>query len=376
MTASRPLLVALSGGVDSAVTAGLLAEQGRSLVGVFMRNGISGGEAAGSRSCCSVSDARDARRVADHLGIPFYVQDLSRPFAELIQDFSRDYVAGRTPNPCVICNNDLKFGELLTLAHDLGCDGVATGHYARLEPGSDGAPVLRRGLDRGKDQSYLLHGLRREQLAQAHLPLGALSKDEVRAQAHRLGLAVADKPDSADICFVPGGDYRAVVRERLGHLGTEGEIVDREGRAVATHQGVGSFTVGQRRGLGVTFGEPAYVTDIDPQSGRVSVGRREDLARASCQLGPMNWLVDERPGSGLQDGQTLRAQLRHHHDPEEVRVELVGDERVRLEFVRPSMDVSPGQYAVLYRDDRVLGGGRILEAEPVRSDAADQESEA
>jgi tRNA-specific 2-thiouridylase len=338
--------------VDSAVSAGLLAEQGRPLVGVFMRNGVAGSGEGNKRSCCSVSDARDARRVADHLDIPFYVQDLSKPFAELIDSFCRDYVAGRTPNPCVLCNNDLKFGELIDLADDLSCDGVATGHYARLEDGQ-----LLRAADRTKDQSYLLHGLRPEQLRRARFPIGHLDKSTVRDEARRLGLPVADKPDSADICFVPGGDYRAVVRERLGGLGPAGEIADRDGKAVAMHDGVGGFTVGQRRGLGVALGEPVFVTDIDSHTGRVSVGRRDDLKVASCRVGGVMWHDPEAPHRG-----PLLVQLRHHHnaEPATVKPRTPDSSEVDVHFDRPSHDVTPGQYAVFYDGDRVVGGGRIL----------------
>lgn len=342
----RRLLVALSGGVDSATTAALLAAQGHELVTVFMRNGVVG--SAASRSCCSLSDARDARAVADGLGVPFYVQDMSRGFHELIESFVNDYGRGLTPNPCVLCNNDLKFGELLELAHDLGCDGVATGHYARLDQGR-----LLRAVDSHKDQSYLLHGLTAEQRSRALFPLGGLTKDKVRELAASFGLKVASKPDSADICFVPGGDYRAVVAERLGHLGQTGQVVDESGKALADHGGVGAFTVGQRRGLGVALGHPAYVTEIDPGSGTVTVGREEGLSRSSCRVGQM--LFHE----ALSDGQEVLVQMRHHHDPEPAQVRCLDDETVELTFHAPSRAVTPGQYAVCYRGDLVLAGGRI-----------------
>lgn len=340
------LLVALSGGVDSAVAAGLLAGKGHELVGVFMRNGVSG--RAASRSCCSLSDARDARAVADRLGAPFYALDLSRPFAELIGAFSRDYAEGRTPNPCVVCNQDLKFGELMTLADDLGCAAVVTGHYARLEGGR-----LRRAVDGAKDQSYLLHGLTASQRERARFPLGELTKAQVRDEARRLNLAVADKPDSADICFVPGGDYRAVVQERLGHLGAPGAIVGDDGRELASHEGVGAFTVGQRRGLGVALGEPAYVSSIDPASGAVRVGAAPQLERAGCRVGQVTW--HERPAPGAR----LTLQLRHHHRPESVTLTEVGEAAYEAVFDRPSRAVTPGQYAVVYDGDLIVGGGRV-----------------
>jgi len=342
-------LVALSGGVDSAVAAGLLVESGRPIVAVFMRNGVSETAAAAARSCCSLGDARDARAVADRLGAPFYVHDLARPFARLIDAFARDYAAGLTPNPCVVCNNELKFGDLLALADDLGCDAVATGHYARR----DGEALLR-AADPAKDQSYLLHGLRHEQLRRALFPVGHLDKPAVRAHARRLRLPVADKPDSADICFVPGGDYRAVVRERLGGHGQPGPIVDAEGREVGRHGGVAAFTVGQRRGLGVALGEPAFVNAIDPASGAVRVGSRRELLRARCTVAAVSWLAPPPA-----PGEEVLVQLRHHHVPERARLEPAPDGAVTVAFAQPSEAVTPGQYAVFYAGERVLGGGRI-----------------
>lgn len=346
MTSRRRLLVAMSGGVDSSVAVALLAEQGHELVGVFMRNGVEG--AAAQRSCCSLSDARDARGVARRLDVPFYVHDLSRPFSELIDAFARDYAEGLTPNPCVLCNNDLKFGQLDALARDLQCDGVATGHYARIHDGR-----LSRAADRAKDQSYLLHGLDAEQRARALFPLGELQKPEVREHARRLGLPNADKKDSADICFVPGGDYRRVVRERLGHVGPEGALVDASGETVGEHDGIGGFTVGQRRGLGVALGEPRYVTAVDSGTGEVRIGPREALARERCTVRDV--LFHE----ALDEGAELLVQLRHHHRPEAARLSHLPHGAIELRFETPSLDVTPGQYAVLYAADRVLGGGRI-----------------
>jgi len=350
------ILVALSGGVDSAVAAGLLQQDGAELVGVFMRNGVSGG--AARRSCCSLSDARDARAVADRLGIPFYVADLERPFARLIEAFAADYARGLTPNPCVVCNHDLKFGELLRLADDLGCAQVATGHYARLDGGR-----LRRAVDPGKDQSYLLAGLEPAQLRRARLPLGGLLKAQVRALATRLGLPVADKPDSAEICFVPGGDYRAVVAERTGGLGAVGRLVDAEGATLGRHAGTAAFTVGQRRGLGLARGEPVYVTAIDPDSGDVTVGPREALLRDECQVGAVSW---QQPRPSLPSG-VVGVQLRHHHQAEAARLLPDSDadgQGLRVRFERPSGAVTPGQYAAFYDGDLVLGGGRIRRPAP------------
>ncbi len=335
----------MSGGVDSSVVAALLAEAGEELVGVFMRNGVTG--SASQRSCCSLSDARDARAVADGLGIPFYVHDMATSFAELMDEFARDYAAGRTPNPCIVCNNRLKFGDLADLADDLGCRSVATGHYARLD-----GTRLARAVDRAKDQSYLLHGLSDSQRARARFPLGGMTKAEVREHARRFGLRVAEKKDSADICFVPGGDYRAVVRARRGDLGTPGVVVDRSGRVLAEHDGVAGFTIGQRRGLGIATGEPTYVTDIDVESGVVTVGRADERGTAQVVVDGIGWLEDP---CGPFDADV---QLRHHHRAERARIEPLADATARVTFATPSTNVCPGQYAVFYRGDEVLGGGR------------------
>ncbi|MHC5209787.1 MAG: tRNA 2-thiouridine(34) synthase MnmA [Planctomycetota bacterium] len=350
MAGVRRTLVAMSGGVDSATAAGLLAEAGESLVGVFMRNGVSGGTS--TRSCCSLSDARDARAVADRLGIPFYAVDLERPFARLIEAFADDYARGLTPNPCIACNQELKFGELMRLADDLGCEAVATGHYARVDAG-----VLRRGVDPAKDQSYLLAGLDAEQRSRARFPLGELAKTDVRAHAARLGLGLEDKPDSADICFVPGGDYRAVISARRGDLGRTGALVDADGREVGRHDGIAGLTVGQRRGLGLALGQPVFVTDIDPGSGNVRVGGREDLAKTSCRVGAVRWHVP------VSDGAEVFVQLRHHHDAVPARVWQLEEGEVRVDFTSPCDAVTPGQWAVFYERDRVLGGGRLRREE-------------
>ncbi len=346
MNESQPWLVALSGGVDSAVAAARLADEGVALVGIFMRNGVSG--SAARRSCCSLSDARDAAAVARALDLPFYVHDLERPFARLIEDFARDYAAGLTPNPCIACNQQLKFGELLALADDLGCRGVATGHYAVVRQGR-----LSRAADAAKDQSYLLAGLAPGQLARARLPLGHSTKAEVRAEARRRALPVADKPDSAEICFVPGGDYRAVVRERLGHAGAPGAFVDESGRTLGRHAGVGDFTVGQRRGLGLGLGHPVYVRAIDATSGTITVARRARLARRSCRVGEVAWHEPPLPE------RDVLVQLRHHHRPVPARIAWREPE-VQVRFASPCGDVSPGQYAAFYDGPCVLGAGRIL----------------
>lgn len=348
MTATRHerVLVALSGGVDSSVAALCLVEQGYDVVGVFMRNGVRAtGPAAGS--CCSAADARDAAAVADRLGIPFYSIDFEREFQGLIDRFVAEYRAGRTPNPCVWCNQDLKFGHLLGLARALGAASVATGHYARADRGG-----LYRALDRAKDQTYYLFGIDREALAHARFPLGDLDKARVRELARRAGLVTADKPESMEICFVASGDYRDVVRARGG--GTRpGRFVDEDGRELGRHDGIEGFTVGQRRGL-PALGAPYYVKEIRPESAEVVLCRRDGLARRHAWAAAVRWLVDP-PG---RDGMRAHVQIRARSAARPAKVvPQEGPGRVRIEFDEAVEAVTPGQAAVFYAGDRVLGGG-------------------
>lgn len=345
-TDQERVLVALSGGVDSSVAALRLLEQGYDVVGVFMRNGVLGAGAA-ARSCCSAADARDAAAVADRLGIPFYSVDFEREFRGLIDHFVAEYRAGRTPNPCVLCNQELKFGHLLALARSLGADSVATGHYARCLDGG-----LYRAADRAKDQTYYLFGIEREALRHARFPLGELDKARVRELARRAGLATAEKPESMEICFVASGDYRDVVRARGGR-GRPGRFVDEAGRELGRHQGVEGFTVGQRRGL-PALGVPHYVKEIRAETAEVVLCRREGLARERACAAGVRWLVDPPGAGGVRAQVQIRA--RSAARPATV-VPLDGPERVRIEFDRPVEAVTPGQAAVFYDGDRVLGGG-------------------
>jgi len=344
------VLTAMSGGVDSSVAALLLLEEGHEVIGVFMRNGVSEAAAgAASKSCCSASDARDAQTVADRLGVPFYATDYAAEFAGIIDFFAAEYRRGRTPNPCVLCNQRIKFGHLFTLADAVGAELVATGHYARC----DGS-ALRTAVDATKDQTYYLFGVAREALPRARFPLGSLTKAEVRAHARRAGLATAAKPESMEICFVTSGDYRDVVRSRGPGLGRPGRFVDEAGRELGRHDGVGGFTVGQRRGL-PALGAPHFVAEIRAASGDVVLKRREGLYKATALVEQVHWLVDP-PGP---DGRDCRVRVRANAPAVPARIAPAegAEDAVHVAFEEPVFAVSPGQAAVFYDGDLVLGGG-------------------
>jgi tRNA-specific 2-thiouridylase len=347
------LVVAMSGGVDSSVAAWMLAREGHDLVGLFMRNGVElTEEEAGKKSCCSSTDARDARMVADGLGISFQAVDLSNEFGSLINHFVDEYGRGRTPNPCALCNRDLKLGRLLTLADELGAVGVATGHYARLQV-NKGRVEVRRGVDDTKDQSYQLFCVREEDLARTVLPLGDLTKVEVRRLAEKAGLRTHHKRDSQEICFVPSNDYRLLLEQRGTPL-HPGELVDTADRVLGHHKGTEHFTIGQRRGIGLGGGEPLYVVAVEPESGRVVVGSRSECGAASMVVESLNWIGFDPPGQGFE----CLVQHRYHCTPAPCRVELDGD-RAEVYFDEPEISVSPGQGAAFYHADRLLGGGWI-----------------
>jgi tRNA-specific 2-thiouridylase len=312
-----------------------------------MRNGVAG-KSAQEKSCCSTSDARDAALVADRLGVPFYAVDYQQEFAALMDHFAAEYRAGRTPNPCVLCNQQLKFGRLLQLADDVGAAAVATGHYARVVDGE-----LRTARDAQKDQTYYLFGVARGALARTHFPLGELAKSEVRAIAREHGLATADKTESMEICFVTSGDYRDVVRAR-GGAGVPGRFVDAHGNELGRHDGVDAFTVGQRKGV-PALGAPHYVAAIDPASGDVTLVPRDGVLRSVMLLAGVHWLVD-----APRDGRAVSAhvKVRARHEAAAATIVASGT-TARVEFLAPVAAITPGQAAVFYDGDRVLGGGWI-----------------
>lgn len=356
------VVLAMSGGVDSSVAAYLLQRQGHEVIGLFMRTGAHvQDETRRSKTCCSVADALDARAVADRLDIPFYALDFERDFARIMDDFADEYLAGRTPNPCVRCNVWLKFGKLWSYGQQVGADFVATGHHARLVADAAGRPRVARASDRAKDQSYVLFGLRRELLPHVLLPVGDRPKAEVRDLARELGLPVHDKADSQEICFIPDDDYLAFVRSRRPEADTSGPIRDEHGREVGRHSGIEAFTIGQRRGLGVTFGEPRYVVQIEPSTRAVTVGPREALARPGLAASRFNWQVPP-PDGPVPCLAQIRAQ--HRAVPATAEPDAADPSRVVVRFATPQPAVAPGQVVTLYDSDLVLGGGWIDHALP------------
>jgi tRNA-specific 2-thiouridylase len=348
---SRRIVVAMSGGVDSSVVAALAARSGAETIGVTLQLYDHGAAVGRTGSCCAGQDIRDARAVADRLGIAHYVFDYESRFRQsVMDDFADQYLAGRTPIPCVKCNMGVKFTDLFTLARELGADCLATGHYVRRVVGSAGAE-MHRAVDPARDQSYFLFATNDEQLDYLRFPLGGMEKSAVRALAAETGLSVALKPDSQDICFVPDGDYAGVVRKLRPEADTAGEIVHVDGRVLGQHRGLIHFTVGQRKGLDIGGqAEPLYVVRLEPESRRVIAGPRAALAVAAARLSDINWI------GGPDRGGPVQAKVRSMARP--VPAKLDGD---RLRFEQPEFGVAPGQAAVLYDCDRVLGGGWIEE---------------
>jgi tRNA-specific 2-thiouridylase len=352
------IVVAMSGGVDSSVAAALLVEEGHDVVGLSMQlyDQSEGPTAFGS--CCSLDDLHDARRVAAQLDIPHYVLNFERQFDEqVVANFVGEYVAGRTPLPCARCNSDVKFATLADRAAGFGAGHVATGHYARVDRDATGRYRLRRGLDPSKDQAYFLFSLDQDQLARAVFPVGGLAKDAVRDYARRRNLPVAEKPDSQEICFIPDHDYATFVEKRRPEAAQTGAIVDRAGRRLGGHDGVHRFTVGQRKGLGLSgspTGDPLYVLALKPLAHEVVVGPKRELERTTLTASGMNWILAP-PTSPRR----VAAQIRHRHRPAPATVQTMEAGRAAAIFDEPQLAITPGQAVVFYEDDVVVGGGWI-----------------
>lgn len=369
------VLVAMSGGVDSSVAAALLIEEGYECIGVTMQLWPEDLPVEHESGCCSISAVEDARRVANKLGIPYYVLNFAHSFAEQVIDrFAEEYLQGRTPNPCIVCNEKVKFGTFLQKALELECDYVATGHYASVDYDPDrGRFVIRRGKDRMKDQSYTLYGLTQEQLSRTLLPLGKYDKEQVREKARELGLITANKPDSQEICFVPDGDYRKFIERYAPESVRPGDIVDLDGNVLGRHRGVSFYTVGQRKGLGISHPTPLYVVRIDAKENRVVVGPKEAVAGVALLANPVNFVAV----SELREPMGVTCKIRYKSEDTPATIEPGPDGGVITRFDEPERAITPGQSVVWYDGDTVVGGGIIikdLKSHPQRHEAVQTSS--
>ncbi|MBC8164425.1 MAG: tRNA 2-thiouridine(34) synthase MnmA [Bryobacteraceae bacterium] len=366
--AESPVAVAMSGGVDSSVVAGMMVRGARPVIGLTMQlwnqRRLPEMQVEGATGrCCSLDDVYDARAVAQHVGIPYYVVNFESRFEEqVVKPFVDDYLAGRTPIPCTLCNNFIKFDQFLEMAAGVGADTIATGHYARISQNEiSGRWEMRRGVDTGKDQTYFLFGLTQDQLSRTLFPLGGLTKPQVRELAREMGISVADKNDSQEICFVPNGDYAAFIDAYFKEQGietdrTRGEIVTSDGAVIGEHGGVHRFTIGQRRGLGISSPEPFYVIQTDPSSQRVVVGRNEDLLCSSLTATRINWISIAPPMEAVR----AEVKIRNKHAAAAATLIPCADgDSIEVVFDESQRAVTPGQAAVFYRGDLVLGGGWI-----------------
>ena len=349
------VVAALSGGVDSSVAAALLVEQGYQVSGAMLRLWAEPGAAWRDNLCCTPQAVDRARAVADLLGIPFHLLDVRDLFRQVVvESFIAEYAAARTPNPCIPCNREMRFGFLLRWARQQGADFVATGHYARVRRVGDCYQLLR-GRDRAKDQSYVLHALTQEQLAHTLFPLGDLTKEQVRTIARERGLPVADQPESQDVCFLADGDYRRFLAEHAPQAVRPGPILDTSGRVLGRHTGLVNYTIGQRKGIGVAAPHPLYVLALDSAHNALIVGSAAELGREECTVAQVNYVSGEEPSGPF----TASAKIRYRHHEVPVTATPLSSERLHARFARPQRDVTPGQYLVLYDGEVVLGGGVI-----------------
>lgn len=367
----QTIAVAMSGGVDSSTVAAMLRAEGHNVVGLTMQlwnqRRLAGREGMPERvqgRCCSIDDVYDARAVAEDLGIPYYVVNHQERFErDVVRPFVQEYLSGRTPIPCSLCNNHLKFDQLLITARQIGADLLATGHYARCEFSPErNRWLLRRAADPAKDQTYFLFGLTQEQLSRTRFPLGEMSKPQVRELARQHGLALAEKPDSQEICFVPGGDYKRFIDAYLDEQGeqlpdTSGELVTTDGRVLGRHDGIHNFTVGQRKGLGVATGTPLYVININGSRGQVTVGSNDDLLSRQLIARDLNWIAIDN----LREPIRVHAKIRHRHEPAPAAVAPARNGEALVTFDDPQRAITPGQAVVFYDGDLVIGGGWIAE---------------